>query len=65
MGISDKEEGLCINTHEILTQGKEMQRAEPELRVSREMVLIIFWWYCSGAGHSLGTPQDRSWRAHG
>lgn len=45
MGISGEEEGLSINTHEILTQGEEMRSAEPELRVRREMVLvlIIFW----------------------
>lgn len=58
MGISAKEEGLCINTHEFLTQGQEMQSAEPELRVRREMVLvlIVLWQYCSGTGHTLGTP---------
>lgn len=58
MGISvkEKEEGLCMNTHEILTQGWEMQCAEPKLRVRREMVLIILWQYCSGTGHTLRTP---------
>lgn len=43
MGISGNKEGLCINTHEILAWGQEIQSAEPELRVRREMVLIIFW----------------------
>lgn len=54
-----------MNTHEILTQGQEMQSAEPELRVRRERVLMVLWQYCSGAGHTLGTPWDGRWRAQG